>query len=211
MTKRCPKCHTQNRLDARFCLACQQAFSEVSSILCPAGRHVMDPAWSACPYCGDPQVGTVPTTSVDHPVIPLAPQGRQRTPTQIESQAHRQPPGVSREEAGQSTPHSSARHKTSFGSAAPAAISPQPAAVVPSPQQGIRRIVAVLVTYTWHPAGQIFPVYEGRTYLGRDPDCEICLTTDSQLSSKHAAIFYRCVSVKSAIGLLRVCACFCTA
>lgn len=54
-----------------------------------------------------------------------------------------------------------------------------------------RRIVGLLVTYDWRREGEVFPVYEGRNYLGRDPECEIRLTADAELSAKHAAIFYR--------------------
>jgi pSer/pThr/pTyr-binding forkhead associated (FHA) protein len=49
----------------------------------------------------------------------------------------------------------------------------------------------VLVTYTWKPEGQLFPVREGRNYVGRDPECEICLPNDTQMSSRHATIVYR--------------------
>lgn len=49
----------------------------------------------------------------------------------------------------------------------------------------------MLVTYSWRAEGQVFPVYEGRNYIGSESDCEICVTTDRQLSSRHAAIFFR--------------------
>ena len=52
-------------------------------------------------------------------------------------------------------------------------------------------MVGLIVTYSWQPEGQVFAVYEGRNYLGKDPDCEVRLTTDHTLSGKHAAIFYR--------------------
>lgn len=52
-------------------------------------------------------------------------------------------------------------------------------------------MTAVLVTYSWRTEGQMFPVYEGRNYLGKDPDCEVRLLADQTLSGKHAAIFYR--------------------
>lgn len=65
------------------------------------------------------------------------------------------------------------------------------AAAVPAPYVTGRRIVGLLVTYSARREGLIFPVYEGRNYLGSDPDCEICLSSDDQISGKHAAIFYR--------------------
>lgn len=54
-----------------------------------------------------------------------------------------------------------------------------------------RRIVGLLVTYDWRREGEVFPIYEGRNYLGCDAECEIRLTADAGLSAKHAAIFYR--------------------
>ncbi len=54
-----------------------------------------------------------------------------------------------------------------------------------------RRIVGLLVTYDWRREGEVFPVYEGRNYVGRDAECEIRLTADAELSAKHAAIFFR--------------------
>jgi hypothetical protein len=62
--------------------------------------------------------------------------------------------------------------------------------VKPTSRAG-RRIVALLVTYSWRPEGEVFPIYEGRNYLGHDPECEICLQTDAKLSRIHTAIFYR--------------------
>jgi pSer/pThr/pTyr-binding forkhead associated (FHA) protein len=49
----------------------------------------------------------------------------------------------------------------------------------------------LLVTYTWRADGEVFPVREGRNYLGSGPDCEICLTADPQLSTRHATIVFR--------------------
>jgi predicted component of type VI protein secretion system len=49
----------------------------------------------------------------------------------------------------------------------------------------------VLVTYTWRSEGQIFPVREGRNFLGSDLECDVALDGDSHLSSRHATILYR--------------------
>jgi len=55
----------------------------------------------------------------------------------------------------------------------------------------MRRIVAVLVTYTWRADGEMFAIREGRNYLGSSPECEINLTADPQLSARHSTILYR--------------------
>jgi hypothetical protein len=68
-----------------------------------------------------------------------------------------------------------------------------PAASQQGPGKGPeRRIVGVLVTYTWKPEGQIFPVREGRNLIGRDPEqCEIAVPEDITMSSMNSHITYR--------------------
>lgn len=55
-----------------------------------------------------------------------------------------------------------------------------------------RKIVGVLITYSWQDSGQIFPVYEGRNLIGRDPALsDICIPHDTTLSSVNTSISYR--------------------
>jgi hypothetical protein len=54
-----------------------------------------------------------------------------------------------------------------------------------------RRVVGVLVTYTWRPEGEIFPVREGSNFLGSAPECEARITEDPRMSGRHACIVYR--------------------
>lgn len=61
----------------------------------------------------------------------------------------------------------------------------------PSVAAPTRRIVAVLVTYTWTPEGEIHPVREGRNVLGSDPGCDISVPGDGHLSSRHATLLVR--------------------
>jgi urease beta subunit len=79
---------------------------------------------------------------------------------------------------------------------------PQPAAVQASPpatataavaeKKPARRIVGVLITYTWRPEGQIFPIREGRNLIGRNPDkCDIVVTEDAHLSEVNSHITFR--------------------
>ena len=198
MSKRCPQCQTENRDQANRCMNCNYPFAETGRgmRMCPAGRHVMDPGWSECPYCGGAQ------SSTTNPATP-APQTSGRTPTVAESAPRRgptvseqdllpkMPPPPRPQSPGQGTPGQAmpGRRKTVFGE-------------VPSGEQSVptgplrppgsdRRIVAILVTYTWRPDGEVYPVREGRNYIGNDPDCEVRVTRDPQLSSRHATILYR--------------------
>jgi hypothetical protein len=64
---------------------------------------------------------------------------------------------------------------------------PQTIAIDPS-----RKIVGVLITYSWQESGQVFPVLEGRNLIGKDPDqCDICIPQDATLSAVNSFITYR--------------------
>lgn len=61
-----------------------------------------------------------------------------------------------------------------------------------------RRIAGVLVTYSWQPAGQLFPIREGKNYIGAGRvadeggiDCQVQITTDPEMSGTHALILCR--------------------
>jgi len=54
-----------------------------------------------------------------------------------------------------------------------------------------RRVVGVLVTYTWSPEGELFPVREGSNLLGSALECEARITMDPRMSGRHASIVYR--------------------
>ena len=55
-----------------------------------------------------------------------------------------------------------------------------------------RKIVGILITYSWKQQGQIFPVLEGRNFIGKDPaECDICVPEDATLSSVNSYITYR--------------------
>jgi len=59
-----------------------------------------------------------------------------------------------------------------------------------------RKIMGVLATYNTNPQGQVFHIYEGRNYVGRDPNSEINIQGDKQVSAKHFSILYRAVDGK---------------
>lgn len=98
------------------------------------------------------------------------------------------------------------RRRTVFAGVSPSpdfqpAATPAPAA--PSPQPGsargrtvavdpARKIVGVLITYSWQESGQVFPVLEGRNLIGKDPgQCDISVPQDATLSSVNTFITYR--------------------
>ncbi len=56
--------------------------------------------------------------------------------------------------------------------------------------QAERRMVALLVSYSANPNGEVFGVFEGTNLIGRDYDCDIAFPNDSHMSSKHFLIQY---------------------
>ncbi|MEN3040597.1 MAG: FHA domain-containing protein [Bacteroidia bacterium] len=64
-------------------------------------------------------------------------------------------------------------------------VSPQ---IRPAPQN--RKIVGWLISFTLHPNGVDFRLYEGRNTIGSDPKCDIPLN-DLGVSAHHLTILYR--------------------
>jgi len=101
-------------------------------------------------------------------------------------------------------PDAAQRRRTVFAGVAPEApVSiPTPTPLAPSVgaprrQQTVavdpgRKIVGVLITYSWQESGQVFPILEGRNMIGKDPDqCDIAIPQDATLSAVNSFITYR--------------------
>jgi hypothetical protein len=88
-----------------------------------------------------------------------------------------------------------AKNAAPANSAAPAQSAAATGDVQPKPPAAAaagRKIVGVLVTYSWSDQGQIFPVCEGRNRIGSDPDkCDIVIPQDDTLSSINSHIIFR--------------------
>jgi len=203
--KTCPQCRAVNPPEANFCTSCRALLNpQPAHAYCEKG-HAIDPSWAECYQCkmeqqmadrGGAVVAPVraPTvfespnppasprlTSVEEPPRVHAPEPRPAVPT---------PP----------MPVNTARRVTLFDSSSvsspgsPAA-ERQSGPAVAGPlvdKKPVRRIVGVLITYTWRPEGQIFPVREGRNLIGRNPEkCEIALPEDAHLSEINSHITFR--------------------
>lgn len=64
---------------------------------------------------------------------------------------------------------------------------PSPRPVVPAG----RKIVGVLLTRSWRSEGQLFPLREGRNFVGRGAECDVRLPDDATLSEQHCHISYQ--------------------
>jgi hypothetical protein len=79
-------------------------------------------------------------------------------------------------------PGPSAGRKTTYGTPLPA---------TPSVVTKARKIVGVLVTYSWRPEGKVYEIREGRNLIGRDPSCDVCVPDDETMSGVNTHITYR--------------------
>lgn len=59
-----------------------------------------------------------------------------------------------------------------------------------------RKLVGFLVTYNHDPMGKAYNLYEGRNFIGRDSNCDISISDDTQMSGRHMSILYRSVDDK---------------
>ncbi len=142
--------------------------------LCASGRHVMDPNWDICPYCDAENRSKERTLTEPYAPPPIAASSERRTTI---GDAY---PGSRRE----------TKVMPGAGPSGPA---------MPAGQGDTRRIVGVIITYTWRPEGQLFLIREGKNFLGAgkvgsapgEPDCDILIHTDPKMSSVHALILCR--------------------
>jgi FHA domain len=137
---------------------------------CPNG-HIMDPNWTTCPYCVSEQ------------------RARERSGgTEVFAAA-----GGPRTSVGPVPPSAERRETRPI----PPAAEPYASGYVG--EGDTRRIVGVLITYTWLPEGQLFPVREGKTFIGSGDvsseaihrSCDVQIPQDRRMSAEHALILCR--------------------
>ena len=186
--KICPKCGAQNSDTQTFCTRC-----ETSGKTCPSGKHTMDPSWPECMYCKQEAVAqrsspiraaTVVEGQAAYRESPMRPVSYQQEtpPSQRPVRAINSPVPVPTQPG--SAQASRVRAPTEFRAI------PNFAAETPAVSRD-RKIVGLLVSYTWAPEGRIYPVREGRNFIGREKDCEICVPEDTTLSAHNTHITFR--------------------
>lgn len=198
----CPKCYTENMDNENVCRHCASTLQQAGGKTCPNG-HPMDPTWRECQYCSQDNAASAvvhPSPSGRAPTLiePVRSRGQAAPhgPTEAESaKANRTPypprplnKPVSPQRPASPQPATPSRDATIFRPA----ITPNPssASAVP-PVTKERKIVGVLISYSWIPEGKIFPVLEGRNFIGRDKDCEISIPEDESMSGRNSHITYR--------------------
>ena len=53
-----------------------------------------------------------------------------------------------------------------------------------------RKLVAWLVTFSWDKLGQDYRIFEGKTLIGADSNCDITIG-DGEVSGHHATLLFR--------------------
>ena len=158
---------------------------------CPNCKGTAPDHSKSCPHCGsvlDPTVITRVNATGAGP----------RSPTVVEPQsgATEVAPGTIRPSPPPPPPAPSAPPAPGGGRRGHTVYVPPPQAgaasdQTPAPRLAQRKIVAVLVTYSWKPDGQIFPVKEGRNLIGRGEECDIRIADDPMLSQVNTHITFR--------------------
>lgn len=150
------------------------------------GRR-LDPSWPACPYCKKESQGNQGSSILGLEDYPSTDESR----TEADAMTDKTPRNPTNVERDVQSP---ARRVTTVRT--PGA--PMPGPVAGKPGKGVdnRRIVGVLLSYTWRPEGELYAVREGRTHIGSgkikdDPehrDVEVQCPLDQLVSGDHALI-----------------------
>lgn len=172
----------------------QTTASVRSGKTCPAG-HPMDPSWDSCPRCDAERRLSQKTvspaaleTTDDAPAAHMS-----DTPTRSDIEP------VPDSDAPPSLPQRSAAMQRNPTITPGMQDAPEDdAALRSNAMPGAatnRKLTGVLVTFSWRPQGQLFPLYEGRNVIGRgtieaegNRPVDVQITNDEMLSNDHATI-----------------------
>src|SRR5262245_13145175 len=143
---------------------------------CPICGRRLDSSWSKCPYCQRERQATDSRVSMGISEEEAEP---------MVEKASRNPTSV-----GRDVDQPAARRQTHLHS------SPGSDPVKKTKGVDNRKIVGVLVSYTWRPEGELFAVREGRTHIGADQirddpehrEVEVPCPLDDLISGDHALI-----------------------
>jgi hypothetical protein len=199
----CPKCYAENTYDAVVCRDCKTPLKP-APLTCANG-HSMNETWTECAYCR--AEGKLPVSSGASAYRPTTVEGAvpppPPPPKPVDSVATRWeapppvfiPPVAVPPVAVPARPVSPpvptqvvppAQRKTVYTPAE------NLSSTIAVPGRQREKIIGILVTYSWKPEGEIFPIREGRNRIGRDAaQCDVVLTHDDTLSSLHASITFR--------------------
>lgn len=168
----CPRCHRESPDNAQSCPQCGQVLDQ--SVVRRAGQ----PAGRMSTVVETPYTPPDAGTGLDlRPTPPKSP-----PPSAIPSPVPTPPSAPAAQRPGR-------RGHTVY--MPPGSSTPDAGANAAAPAVAARRIVAILITYSWKPEGQVFPIREGRNLIGRGEECDIRIPDDPMLSSTNSHITFR--------------------
>lgn len=137
---------------------------------CPKG-HSMDPNWVNCPYCEAEEKSKQRSLRKE---TPASSAGRK-------TRVGMQPAGGPGRETKVMQPVKA------------------PAGVGAAGGSDPKRIMGVLISYTWNPSGDLYAVREGKNFIGSEKvssdashqECDIQVPFDTKMSAEHALILCR--------------------
>lgn len=150
--------------------------------LCKNG-HYYPISLEQCPYCPKP-ASNKPVMNIDKTRV-ATPENMALDKTKIINS--------SEQDSGSTQPGNLAKTQIFTGNNPQPTANPQSKPV--SPHTG-RKLVGWLVSFTLDANGVDFRLYEGRNTIGSDPGCDIVVSNDGAVSSKHVTILNRMGSFK---------------
>lgn len=165
----CPNCKRPLADDALYCNNCGHTIVDTS----PAGPARKGLKFPAGKHLMDPSWVTCPFCAADTPPVSGEKPASELNKTKVSSG----------DAAGLSKTKVMSGHGPG-GSAQSAGIAGHDA-----------RIVGALITYDWNKQGDMYPITEGKNFIGSGksndgPLCDICITQDQEMSREHALIRY---------------------
>lgn len=160
---------------------------------CPTCKGTAPEQSRSCPHCGsvlDPALVARVNTAASGARAPtvVEPQFDRTDVTPSGIRPSPPPPLPPPPPSAPPTPGGGRRGHTVYAPPPAPGAAPDQAA---APRLAQRKIVGVLVTYSWKPDGQIFPVREGRNLIGRGEECDIRIPDDPMLSQVNTHITFR--------------------
>jgi hypothetical protein len=147
--------------------------------------HVMDPSWDSCPYCKARESSNQISGMVES----------ERKPTIVLGQPE------SKNDPPKRTMVDGMPQPTPGGGRETIILNSEDVTGAPKEYQptDTRNIVGVLVSYSWVRGGQLFPVREGKNYIGSGhdstvssiQDCDIQIPHDEKMSRVHSLLLCR--------------------
>jgi hypothetical protein len=139
--------------------------------------HNMDPSWDQCPYCAAEKKSGVRADL--QAVANESPSSARKTYVDDSPNTAPDPKAADQERVTRIMPDPNSIGRQEFRSSGAGGVG------------DTRRIVAVLISYSWLPSGQIYPVRLGKNYIGAGKEADFYVQSDPKMSSNHALILCR--------------------